>query len=166
MVLRSVPSPEVEHHVVRLLSQLMPHTAPDKIRAGIARPPVILASRIRAEKGDKLVAALTRMGAKAAFVPLRPGEEQKLADGELQPRVVEQPVEITPPPGRIFRKWLRRTVLALLLAVALVYLAVENFPRFYPKGLSPVVQPDRMELSGFRPLNQAPPPLNRCIPWI
>jgi len=164
VILRSVPSPEVGRRVVGLLSQLMPTTPPEKIAAGIAKPPVVLAKRIRPEKGEKLVMALTKMGANAAFVPLRPGEEEKLAIGNLQPRVVEIPVEITPPPGRILRKWLRRTTLALLLSLTLVYAVVETIPRFYPKGIAPIQQPGRLELGGFRPVGEPLPSLQSIHP--
>lgn len=159
VILRSVPSPEVEHRVVGLLSQLMKRTPPEKIRAGIARTPVVLAKRIRPEKGEKLVEALTKMGANAAFVPLRPGEQEKLANGNLKPRVVEMPVDITPPPGRILKKWLRRTALALFLALAVLYAVVENMPLIYPDGISPIPQPDRAELSGLLPVGKTLPSL-------
>ncbi len=148
IVLRSIPTPQVEEKVVDFLARLFKKTPVDRIRARIRRPPLVLAKNVSAEKGRLIAGRLEKIGAKASFIPLRPAELQKAAEPEAKPRIVDRTVEIVPPPFHGRKKKIRIAAAGLLLLASLCFLTF----RIHEAMIRPVPA----ELV-FRPIDYAPP---------
>ena len=152
LVLRSIPSPQVEARVTALLVRLVKRVPAERIQGIVRNPPVVLFKNLSVEKGRKLISALEKAGALAVFVPHRPAEAKRLKQPSKAPRVVETPITIVPPPGRLRRKWLRILATAVLLLCSAVALTVSLFPMVRPEGLFRPPVPPHADLSGFRPV--------------
>ncbi|MGD8369264.1 MAG: hypothetical protein PVG78_16620 [Desulfobacterales bacterium] len=157
LVLRSIPSPQVEARVTALLVRLVKRTPAERIRAIVRNPPVVLFKDLSVEKGRKLISALEKAGALAVYVPHRPAEARRLKQTTPAPRVVETPVPIVPPPGRRRRKWLRILAAGILLLCTAAALTVSLFPLVRPEGLFMPTAPPPADMSGYRPLSAVAP---------
>ena len=155
LILRSVPSPEVEAKVTRFLVGLMKNTPAARIRSRIRKTPLVLSKKISAQKGELIVRQLEKLGAKASFVPLRPVELKKSGRKTESPRVTEAAVRIVPPPQAARKKRLRYLAAGLLMMASLAFLAIRVHEA--------LIRPTPPELV-FRPIDHAPAAFQQATP--
>jgi tetratricopeptide (TPR) repeat protein len=88
LYLKDVPEGEIEQKLVAFLLNLLKTVSPDQLTQKVRKTPFVLSRDISAEKGRKLMDALQKLGASAAFVPhvsvepsadrVRPGESTEI----------------------------------------------------------------------------------------
>lgn len=138
LVLKEVPTGEVEKKVVMLLSKFAKNASPEKLTAKVRNTPYALSNDIPAEKALILLEALQKLGATAAFVPhapLRPPAEQ-ITVLEPEPRLTldpppiaeEKPLSVQPEPQKNGTRRLVVTLITILFFLSLGYLAYQLWP--------------------------------------
>jgi len=143
LVLKEVPSGEVEKKVVMLLSKFAKTASVEELTEKVRNTPYALSNNIAAEKAVLMLEAFQKLGATAVFIPHmteRPAAESVTAF-KPEPRFTFDPTpdfKETPPAAQPAAKKnssrrLTVTLITILLILSLGYLAWQLWPIFGDK---------------------------------
>ena len=148
LILKEVPTGEIEKKVVMLLSKFAKSASVEELTEKVRRPPYALSNDISAKKAVLILEAFQKLGATAVFVPHRVEEPAVEPFTPLEPAVEpftpleserpftfslpevpeEAPFAVPPAPKKNAFRRLTTLLVTILLILSLGYLAWQIWP--------------------------------------
>ena len=138
LILKEVPTGEIEKKVVMLLSKFAKSASVEELTEKVRRPPYALSNDISAKKAVLILEAFQKLGATAVFVPHRveepvvepftPLESERPFTFSLPEVPEEAPFSVPPAPKKNAFRRLTTLLVTILLILSLGYLAWQIWP--------------------------------------